>query len=173
MVKCQKCLILKKLNEVNFLKCEGKYNSKICKKCLKRPPLTAKQLKKRKIIQTLQFVGNDICTCCQVFGEIYCNNSTKLKYTNFCLSCWKLYKSVGNLLNKYSLSFLDYYKMRRKQDGKCFICEIKKFLVIDHCHFSGKIRKLVCHKCNTTLGFLESAIKNNLMSKYVYYIQTY
>ena len=30
---------------------------------------------------------------------------------------------------------------------------------IDHCHITGKIRKLLCIRCNNALGFLDDSIE--------------
>lgn len=38
------------------------------------------------------------------------------------------------------------------QNYNCAICACKKYLVIDHCHRTGKVRGLLCKKCNTALG---------------------
>ena len=61
------------------------------------------------------------------------------------------------------------YNMLDKQQYTCKICGIKgtiKTLFIDHNHSTGKVRGLLCHYCNTGLGFfkdstssLKSAIK--------------
>ena len=53
----------------------------------------------------------------------------------------------------------DYLKMSEDQQNKCYICGLEnKFgshhnkLVVDHCHISGAVRKLLCDKCNKGLG---------------------
>ena len=56
------------------------------------------------------------------------------------------------------------------QKGKCAICEAEldngKHTCVDHCHTTGKIRGLLCTRCNWALGgfkdnpvILHSAIK--------------
>lgn len=45
-----------------------------------------------------------------------------------------------------------------RQDGKCAICgqseqELRRKLVLDHDHKTGKIRGLLCPRCNSMLGF--------------------
>jgi len=55
----------------------------------------------------------------------------------------------------YNLSAEDHSKMLSEQGGKCAICEKDTALVVDHCHTSGKVRALLCTKCNLCLGYLE------------------
>jgi hypothetical protein len=50
--------------------------------------------------------------------------------------------------------------MFEDQKGCCGICkrhqsEFKKRLGVDHNHSTGKIRKLLCDRCNLGLGFYE------------------
>lgn len=59
--------------------------------------------------------------------------------------------------SRYGISPKDYERMYTKQDGKCFICEIDKDLVIDHCHDTGVVRGLLCRKCNSGLGLLQDS----------------
>lgn len=52
-----------------------------------------------------------------------------------------------------------YTAMLEDQDFKCAICgkteqENKKRLAVDHCHKTGKVRKLLCHHCNCALGMV-------------------
>jgi hypothetical protein len=46
-------------------------------------------------------------------------------------------------------------ELRSKHVGLCEICGIKPVckLSIDHCHATGKLRGLLCSKCNSILGF--------------------
>lgn len=38
----------------------------------------------------------------------------------------------------------------------CAVCDRETVLVVDHCHTSGRVRGLLCHRCNTSLGWLEA-----------------
>jgi Recombination endonuclease VII len=44
--------------------------------------------------------------------------------------------------------------MLARQDGKCAICkcEFTHTPFVDHCHITGKVRRLLCRDCNTGLG---------------------
>lgn len=62
-----------------------------------------------------------------------------------------------NLKANYGLSLDDYNAKYAEQEGCCSIChthqlELTKSLHVDHCHTTGKIRGLLCFKCNTLLG---------------------
>ena len=60
-------------------------------------------------------------------------------------------------LKEYGLTQDDYDDLLKKQDGRCGICEFKvldKKLVVDHCHLTGRVRGLLCTKCNVAIGLL-------------------
>ena len=63
----------------------------------------------------------------------------------------------------YGITVEQYNDMLDKQKGKCAICTVKKpggrtkMFFIDHCHNTGKVRGLLCMRCNTGLGlFLDN-----------------
>ena len=54
---------------------------------------------------------------------------------------------------RYGLSPDDYRKLVQQQGGVCAICKkADRELVIDHCHATNVVRRLLCRKCNTGLG---------------------
>lgn len=76
-------------------------------------------------------------------------------------------------MRKYGISAKDYEEMWDKQNGRCLICGEKKenkgkynSLFVDHNHETGKVRGLLCQRCNFLIGqarddvkVLKSAIK--------------
>ena len=78
-----------------------------------------------------------------------------------------------SLKRNYGLSLEQFEQMKYDQDNRCAICkkeftdEYKKGCAcVDHNHFSGAIRQLLCIKCNNAIGLfdediniIESAIK--------------
>lgn len=65
-------------------------------------------------------------------------------------------------LKKFGLDFIEYTKMLDEQEQSCYICRTHatsfvNSLAVDHCHSSGKVRKLLCHPCNAGLGLFRDS----------------
>ena len=71
----------------------------------------------------------------------------------------------------YGLSVEDYENLLKESGGVCAICKNKpeKRLHIDHCHNTGKIRKLLCITCNSGLGMFKDDV--NLLAKAIKYLE--
>lgn len=69
---------------------------------------------------------------------------------------------------KYGLTAIQYYMMLDQQGGKCKICKgigpggagRTSRMAIDHCHETGKVRGILCNRCNRALGLFEDDISN-------------
>lgn len=64
----------------------------------------------------------------------------------------------------YGLCLEEYYELLEKQDDCCAICGrhqnlLKRALVVDHDHYTGKVRGLLCNRCNQLLGIFNDNIK--------------
>src|ERR1700730_9374517 len=62
------------------------------------------------------------------------------------------------VLMRHGISLEEYEWLLALQGGVCAICEKKPkrgLLCVDHCHRTGKIRGLLCAKCNCGLGFYD------------------
>lgn len=113
-----------------------------------------------------------------------CNRCKKVKeYTEFnvdsrastgrqsiCRKCgsekkkeMKGYYREQHLKSKYGITSKDYEDMLEAQDCKCAICGIEEKycenqrLAVDHDYESGKVRALLCKKCNQGIGLLQDS----------------
>lgn len=78
---------------------------------------------------------------------------------------------------KYGITQSDFDILLEKQNSACAICERSsvdfysehnKRLFIDHCHQSGKVRGLLCDKCNFLIG--QSNNNVNILERAIVYL---
>jgi Recombination endonuclease VII len=55
----------------------------------------------------------------------------------------------------YGISRKQFDALRKKQNYKCKICRKFRPLCVDHDHSTGKVRALLCSRCNQGLGFFK------------------
>ena len=86
----------------------------------------------------------------------YCGTEHALR-GNACLKC-------KDGLYRYGLNRIQQEALLESQGSKCKICdkELKMFSghlggFIDHNHKTGKVRGVLCNRCNTVVGGLEAA----------------
>jgi hypothetical protein len=114
------------------------------------------------------------CTKCGVekpLSEFNVRSDTK-KLTGSCKLCISEYSKKQHLKNlikrkdqklkkQYGISFEEKLNMFNLQNKKCDICntEFKNISAahVDHCHKTGKIRGLLCTKCNPGIGYLQDS----------------
>lgn len=63
------------------------------------------------------------------------------------------------LKSRYGISKVEYDNLISNQKDGCIICHKKVKLVLDHNHKTGKVRGLLCNKCNLGLGNFQDSIK--------------
>ena len=108
--------------------------------------------------------------------EIRIRDSERIKesnqkyYKNKINSVYGKLKIIDNSLKfKYNISIIEYEKLLKQQNYVCAICNEQethktkngniKRLSVDHDHKTGKIRGLLCHRCNTTFGQVKENIQ--------------
>lgn len=71
---------------------------------------------------------------------------------------------ASRLKHAYGLTLEQFDAMVVAQDNRCAICgqleipgkdNVVEDLCVDHDHRTGKVRALLCHRCNTVLGFAQ------------------
>ena len=118
-------------------------------------------------------------TCSKCKEEKGVNEFNKNKYgkyglQHYCKSCLSAFKRNSYdyeksknriILSKYKLSMEQVENLYIAQEKKCKICNIEypsvskhKGLYIDHCHTTGKVRGLLCTKCNGLLGACKDSV---------------
>lgn len=89
---------------------------------------------------------------------------------------WENNKEKGReawLRNEYGITVEDFNKLLEAQENKCAICvvpfESSKKTYVDHCHTSGKVRGILCPRCNILMSFLDEDAFDNKLTKAVKY----
>lgn len=96
----------------------------------------------------------------------------------FCSNyCYQTYRAENRLdrkernklyqkKNKYGLDFKEYENMVKETNGMCPICGYiftneNRYTgpFVDHNHETGKVRGILCNRCNRTLGFVDDKIE--------------
>jgi hypothetical protein len=72
-------------------------------------------------------------------------------------------------LSRYGMTVKDYDDLYDQQGGLCKLCLCKSKLVVDHCHLTGRVRGLLCTKCNTGLGKFNDDI--DMLKKAINYLK--
>lgn len=112
-----------------------------------------------------------LCSKCQIekpVSDFYKKERGKYGVAGYCKNCKvkqvkEAHKPVmwfaAHLKRNYGITLEEHTKMYEEQNGRCAICGNEgngkwKKLCVDHCHTTGKIRKLLCNNCNTALGLV-------------------
>lgn len=91
-----------------------------------------------------------------------CGNPAIAK--GFCSPCYykNKYATLGRMTyrptyypRKYGITYEEFIERSEAQDNRCAICGIKcETLVVDHDHNTGRVRGLLCDRCNVGIGRL-------------------
>lgn len=109
---------------------------------------TCKTFKVRSAFYKSQWRNGAWCKVCCVLK--YTNNKEKVR--------WQCLKRA------YGIAKVTYMQMFEAQGGVCAICKKPeghsrfKNLAVDHDHETGKVRSLLCHRCNAGLGNFYDAL---------------
>lgn len=120
------------------------------------------------------------CTKCQVVkpGTEFYRKKDSFALNSYCKVCVCIYskawgiKNIGKrrakqnkyqrtkrIAQRYGLTVEGWDVMFKKQKGECSICrrsqeDVGKRFHVDHCHENGKVRSLLCAKCNLIIGMV-------------------
>ena len=81
-------------------------------------------------------------------------------------------RRASTLKCNYGITLDQYDDMLQAQQGVCFLCgdtNGSRPLFVDHCHDTGVVRKLLCHRCNLIVGFIET--RKDKLEDYLAYVR--
>lgn len=103
--------------------------------------------------------------------ETPCKHGHSERYvgTNNCVKCnleasnkRKEHAKWLRVKKEYGITKDDFFLMKKSQHSKCSICSTdlnEKNTHIDHCHKTGKVRSLLCSRCNQAIGLLDEDLQ--------------
>lgn len=79
-----------------------------------------------------------------------------------------------NLRTKYGITLEQYNRMFNAQNGCCVVCgvhqsEVKHVFHVDHDHLTGKVRGILCFRCNAALGNVGDSVET--LKKMIKYLE--
>ena len=82
----------------------------------------------------------------------------------------------NDLKRNYGITLQEHQEMYDNQNGLCAICKNEgdgkwKKLCVDHDHETGKVRQLLCRRCNMVLGQVYDNI--SLLEEHIKYLKKY
>lgn len=159
---CKKCNIDK--NKTEFYK-YSKYTDGICKDCRNS---YNNEWRRRKntdnetyIRENLLKSNQNICVSCKSIKPLEAFRKSihvKTGYLNTCKACLKVREKNIKLKLAYNINLDEFNLLLKKQNNTCAICKTDfqiKDICVDHCHKTGKVRGLLCHPCNRSIGMLK------------------
>jgi hypothetical protein len=77
----------------------------------------------------------------------------------------------NHLFRNYGITIEEYEDLKEKQNNKCAICGCTptRSYHVDHCHYTGEVRGLLCNNCNAGIGKLQDNV--NILEKAIKYLQ--
>lgn len=153
--KCIKCGETKPLSEFTFHNRNKGQHRNFCHDCekewIRKYHQSPQGKKKRK-----EWVGENKERI-EEYKRLYRDDAIKKERS-------KVYHRARLLKESFNMTVDDYMVMYENQSGRCAICGSetanngkRKNFCVDHDHETGKVRGLLCHNCNVSVGLMKES----------------
>lgn len=181
---CAKCAVRKRLSDYRKMARHPGRLSRTCVVCIQtRQQEWVLKRKENSKGAKIDFDALRVCSQCReakTAAHFHLNNRENSGLASACVDCLRekdraryaanpeLRKSQarwGGIKKKYGLTQEAWQQMFSAQNGLCGVCEgpmlahtysnrDKRGACVDHCHKTGRVRGLLCCKCNQGIGLL-------------------
>lgn len=154
--------------------------NKICKTCNKDLPIENFRLYRKRKNEEKKYYKSS-CKKCSYKSKLQWEKDNPDLDKKIKKKARKKYKSNKNLIRsnkykeRYGITLDQYNKILEDQNYKCKICKtedtgskLTSNLCVDHCHKTGKVRGILCNKCNSALGFFKD--NKNIIKQALLYL---
>ena len=108
----------------------------------------------------------ETCVSCKERNPLDAFPINRFGRSKYCATCYArparawVMENFGSYRNyklyqKYGMTEADFDRMVAKQGGLCAVCQKRAATQVDHDHKTGKVRAILCLKCNAGLGALK------------------
>lgn len=114
----------------------------------------------------------------EVYLRLRANPDSYQKMLAGVLRSGRKHQRKRNLKQNYGMTVEDYQRLHDAQNGVCAICHkperktirgVLYKLTVDHCHNSGRVRGLLCSRCNLMIGM--AADCPDVLTRAIAYLQ--
>lgn len=147
---CNKCGIVKSVDEFHFKAKSSTTRTGTCKQCKKRLPKNTQE--------ELSEIGMRFCSKCKKvkpldkFEYLRRKGSESVKRST-CVECYDDTVRWKNYLKRmYGITPEQYQDILDAQGGVCAICGGIRRMCLDHDHETGAVRGILCENCNYMIG---------------------
>jgi hypothetical protein len=128
---------------------------KLCRRCDTVKPITGFSLSRKATATQKAVLRSDCKECCSARARKWFADNPERANDN---------RRRWNLRDAYDLTPQQYIDILRAQGGVCAICGKSESgivrrghasavrMSVDHCHDSGRVRGLLCNRCNRAVG---------------------
>lgn len=178
--ECSRCGVFKLWSEFSKNKHGTRGHQSWCGDCF-REHAGRKRAREFKVTEQ----GRE-CSRCGTFkswGEFYKRKELSTGHESSCKVCRRKRRAQDmasgkehnwHLLRAYGIFRDDYDELVRLQGGRCAICSGKRngarFWSVDHDHETGKVRGLLCQRCNALLGMAKDDV--SILQQAIDYLRT-
>lgn len=123
--------------------------------------------------------GHKTCSGCNKMkpvSQYYRRKDGKSETCSRCKTCMDTSFRDRSYRTRFGITLAEYESLLEEQSSRCRLCGEKekidnriKNLAVDHDHKTGKVRGLLCNRCNRALGMFSDDI--NFLKKAIAYLQ--